>query len=294
VSEAAIVTKGLTKRYGKTVGVEGLDLEVKKGEVFGFIGPNGAGKTTTIRLLLDSLRPTSGSGTVLGLDPWKDRVELHKRCGFLPSELPAPKRMKVGDWLRWVAKAREVDAEESIDSLAHRLKLDLTRNASDLSLGNRRKIGIVQALMHQPELVILDEPTSGLDPLVQLEFRRILVEAKSVGTTIFLSSHVLDEVEHVADRVGIIRDGKLIKMTSISGMHETAAVAVDIVFVNSITADQLGEIPNVSKVDVNNNKARVMVHGSMDGLIKRLARFDVVSVMSSAGDLEDAFVEYYK
>lgn len=292
--DLAIQTKGLTKFYGKHLGVKDINLDVNSGEILGFIGPNGAGKTTTIRLLLDALRPTSGTASVLGLNPWLQRVELHRRIGFLPSEMPALKRLTAGEYLKWVARVRAVNATDRINQLAERLKLDLSRPTQDLSLGNRRKVGVIQAMMHQPDLIILDEPTSGLDPLMQLEFRHLLLEEKANGKTIFLSSHALDEVEHLADRVAVVRSGELIAVESVDAIRAKASVRIDVKFSTPQNESTLGKIENVKSISADGASVQFQVEGSVDALIKKLANYEVISVRTLGDDLENAFLSYYK
>ena len=201
----AIVTQGLTKSYGSSRGIVDVSMTIEAGEVFGFLGPNGAGKTTTIRTLLDFIRPTAGRATVLGLDPHRNSVEIHRRVGYLPGEFSLYEHMTGRDYLGFFATLRGGVDQQVIDALAERLQSDLDTKIASLSHGNRQKIGLVQAFMHQPPLLILDEPTQGLDPIVQQTFHGLVLEARQAGQTVFLSSHVLSEVERVCDRVGIIR-----------------------------------------------------------------------------------------
>jgi ABC-2 type transport system ATP-binding protein len=208
MAEVAIGTQGLVKRYGRSRGLAGLDLEVQRGEVFGFLGPNGAGKTTTIRLLLDLIRPTEGRARVLGLDPRRDGVALRRRVGYLAGDFIVDGRQTGRELLRFLGNLRGGVPQARIDELAARL--GLSRKIKTLSRGNRQKLGVVQALMHTPELLILDEPTSGLDPFLQQEFAAMVREATDAGQTIFMSSHVMSEVQRTADRVGIIREGRLV------------------------------------------------------------------------------------
>ena len=205
-----IETNGLTKRYGKRRGLDGLDLEVREGEVFGFLGPNGAGKTTTIRLLLDLIRPTSGTARVLGLDPRAGGKALRRRLGYLAGDFVVEANQSARELLTFLGNLRGGVAPERMDRLADRLDLDPHTRIRSLSKGNRQKVGLIQAFMHEPELLILDEPSSGLDPLVQQTFLELVREAKGNGQTVFMSSHVLSEVEQSADRVGIVRDGRLV------------------------------------------------------------------------------------
>jgi ABC-2 type transport system ATP-binding protein len=222
VTELAIATERLVKRYGRARGLAGLDLEVQRGEVYGFLGPNGAGKTTTIRLLLDLIRPTSGRVTVLGGDPQRDGVALRRRVGYLAGEFVVDGRQTGRELLTYLGNLRGGVSGASIDQLAERLELDLSRPIRSLSKGNRQKLGLVQAFMHAPELLILDEPTGGLDPLLQRQFIAMTREVKQAGRTVFMSSHVLSEVQQTADRVGIIRDGRLVTVERVEALRERA------------------------------------------------------------------------
>jgi ABC-2 type transport system ATP-binding protein len=289
----AIQTTGLSKNYGDTVALDGLDLEVHAGEVFGFLGPNGAGKTTTIRLLLDILRPTAGSATVLGLDPRADGIELRKRIGYLPGDFVVDGRQSPREFLTYLANLRSGVSTGSIESLAERLGLDLDNRIGSLSKGNRQKVGLTQAFMHRPELLILDEPTSGLDPLVAREFLTMVTEARDAGQTVFMSSHVLSEVQAVADRAGIIRKGRLITIDEVDELRSRALRQVRIVFAHEVAASDFEGVNNVSEVSVDNNVLRCKLVGEADALVKALGSHRVIDLVSEEPQLEELFFHYY-
>jgi ABC-2 type transport system ATP-binding protein len=292
-SAIAVHAEDLTKFYGDRRGVEGLTLEVRAGEVMGFLGPNGAGKTTTIRLLLDFLRPTRGRATVLGLDPRRDKAVLHRRIGYLPGELAFPGREKAGELLRFFGDARGGVAWSRVTELAERLELDLSRPVRTMSKGNKQKVGLVQAFMHQPDLLILDEPTSGLDPLMQQEFLAMVRDARTAGQSIFMSSHVLGEVQQVADRVAIVRDGRLVALERVESLGKRAIRAVEIHFADPVEAAEFADLPGVSDVIVAGPVVKCTVNGRLDPLVKAAARHDVVDLLSSEPDLEETFLSFY-
>jgi ABC-2 type transport system ATP-binding protein len=246
----AIRTEGLTKFYGKVRGIEGLDLTVRVGEVFGYLGPNGAGKTTTIRLLLDLIRPTAGRAEVLGLDTRAASLQVRRRLGYLPGELHLYENMSGRELVRYLGALRGRDDRDHAAELAERLELDLDRPIKSLSKGNKQKVGLVQALAHRPELLVLDEPTSGLDPLVQHEFHRMLDEARRDGRTVLLSSHDLAEVEHIADRVGIIRSGRLVAVDAIADLKAKAVHRLELHFGGPVPADAFADLPGVRDLQV--------------------------------------------
>jgi len=289
----AIHTAGLTKNYGDTLALDGLDLDVQAGEVFGFLGPNGAGKTTTIRLLLDVLRPTSGHATVLGLDPRTDGVELRKRIGYLPGDFVVDGRQSPRDFLTYLANLRGGLPASTYETIAERLGLDLDNRIGSLSKGNRQKVGLTQAFMHSPELLILDEPTSGLDPVVAREFLTMVTEARDSGQTVFMSSHVLSEVQTAADRAGIIRRGRLIAIDDVDELRARALRQVRVVFASPVTADDFGSIPNLQDITVDGNVLRGRLVGEADGLVKALGRHHVVDLISEEPQLEELFFHYY-
>jgi ABC-2 type transport system ATP-binding protein len=288
-----IHTEGLTKHYGPIVGIEEIHLDIRAGEIFGFLGPNGAGKTTTIRCLIDLLRPTRGRAQVLGLDPRADGVEIRRRVGYLPGDLALYEELTVREHLCWFAALRGHDDRRRIEALAERFDLDLGRDVGALSSGNRQKVGIVQAFMDEPDLLILDEPTRGLDPLMQQTFNGLVREVREEGRTVFLSSHILDEVEAVADRVGIVRDGHLVAVETIDDLKARTAKTVEITFAEPVPEARFVGLPGVQQVEISGAYARFVVDGSMDALVKTAAQFEVVTVASREPDLEQIFLAYY-
>jgi ABC-2 type transport system ATP-binding protein len=289
----AIVTAGLTKSYGDTLALDDLDLEVRSGEVFGFLGPNGAGKTTAIRLMLDVLRPDTGTATVLGLDPRADGVEMRRRVGYLPGDFATDGRQSPREFLTYLGNLRGGISEGAIRDLAERLELDLETKIGSLSKGNRQKVGLVQAFMHVPELLILDEPTSGLDPIMAREFLGMVAEAKAEGQTVFMSSHILSEVQHGADRAGIIRNGRLIAINDVDELRTRAMRHVQIVFDTDVAVGEFAGLESVSDVSVEGNVMRCRLTGEADQLIKAVARHRVIDFISEEPDLEEMFFHYY-
>jgi ABC-2 type transport system ATP-binding protein len=293
LSEIAIRTEGLVKDYGRTRALDGLDLEVRTGEVYGFLGPNGAGKTTTIRLLLDLIRPTRGRATVLGLDPVTNGVELRRRVGYLAGDFVVDGRQTARELLTYLGHLRGGVGPARIEELAQRLDLDLGRKIRSLSRGNRQKVGVVQAFMHDPELLILDEPTSGLDPFLQQEFSAMLNEGASTGRTVFMSSHVMSEVQRNADRVGIIRLGRLTTVEGIDQLHQRSRRRIEIVFDGPVTPQEFASIEGVSDVMVDGPLLRCRLDGRADELMKAIARHGVVSISAEEPDLEELFFDRY-
>jgi len=284
----------LTKTYGRRRGLAGLSLEVTRGEVFGYLGPNGAGKSTTIRLLVDLIRPTGGAVRVLGLDPRTDAVALQRRIGYLAGDFVVDTRQSVDECLTFLANLRGGIARARIVQLAERLDLDFGARIKTLSKGNRQKVGLVQAFMHQPELLILDEPTSGLDPLLQQTFLQLVAEAKTAGQTVFMSSHIMSEVERVADRVGIIRDGRLITVDTVAALRARAVRRVRITFANPVSASEFDTLANVTDLTVAGTVLQCRVEGSPDALITRAAQHTIVDLLSEEPDLEEVFLTYYR
>jgi ABC-2 type transport system ATP-binding protein len=291
----AIHTERLTKHYGKNRGIEDVDLDVRMGEVFGFLGPNGAGKSTTIRTLLDEIRPTSGSATILGLDMHKDAISIRRHIGYIPGDLALYPNLTGRDTLTYFANLRGGVDWSYVDELADRLSADLSKKVGDLSTGNRQKVGVIQAFMNRPALLIMDEPTSGLDPLVQSEFQAMLREVRAEGVTVFLSSHTLSEVQRVADRVGIIRDGYLITVESVSDLRSKAMRQVEFVFDAPAETSVFEGLPGVRNVLVRDNHVEMSFHGDMGALLKAATdRFGVVDMRTSEADLEEIFLTYYR
>jgi beta-exotoxin I transport system ATP-binding protein len=292
---AAIETSGLGKTFGNGVeALVGLDLRVELGEVFGFLGPNGAGKSTTIRLLLDLIRPTAGRAALLGDDIRARSLEARRRVGYLPGDLRLYDRLTGRKQLDSLARLRGGETPLR-DELCERFGVVLDRPIRELSKGNRQKLGIVQAFMHRPQLLVLDEPTSGLDPLLQGEFRALLRETAVDGRTVFLSSHSLDEVQHAADRVGIIRGGRLIDVDSVAALRERALRHVTIVLAQPIDSAPFAAIPGVRVRDAEPTRVRLSApETAMDVVVKTAATYAVVDLVSSPADLEEIFLELYQ
>ena len=290
---AAIETHRLTKWYGRSRGIVDVDLVVETGQIFGFLGPNGAGKSTTIRLLFDLIRPTSGSASVLGLDVHRDRLAIDRRTSYVPGELSLYSELTGRQLLTYLANLQgKVDADYR-EKLIERLELDPTRKIKSLSRGNKQKVGLVAAFMIRPELLILDEPTAGLDPFVQLEFEHLCEEVRDEGHTVFISSHQLPEVEHLCDRVGIIREGRLLAVELITDLKARALRRLEIDFGKPVPADAFANLPGVRDLTVEANVLRCTVMGSLDALVKTAARFEVNGLRSIETSLEEIFLAYY-
>jgi ABC-2 type transport system ATP-binding protein len=292
---AAIRTRGLTKDYGEGHGLFDLDLEVERGEIFGFLGPNGAGKSTTMRLLLDLIVPTRGSATLMELDSHAQSLDIRRRVGFLPGDLELYPRLNGAAMLDYLGELRGGVDRGVRDALAERFHGDLRRPVRELSTGNRQKLGLIQAFMHEPELLILDEPIAGLDPLVQQSFHALLHEVAAEGRTVFLSSHTLSEVERVAHRVAILREGRLAVVDSLDNLREIAVRRLDIEFGDSASpAEEMRGLPGVREVTVNGRHIVVAFEGTADPLIKAIANYEVRSIRSRDDDLEEVFLRYYR
>ncbi|WP_406231216.1 ABC transporter ATP-binding protein [Nocardia sp. NBC_01009] len=293
MTTAAIRTEGLTKHYGKHVALTELNLEVGQGEVFGFLGPNGAGKSTTIRILLDLIRPTSGHVEVLGVDPRTGGAELRKRIGYLPGELEIEGRNTARDLLGFLADLRGTVPANRITDLADLLDLDLSKKVGAMSKGNKQKVGIIAAFMHNPDLLILDEPTSGLDPLLQQRFLDLVTAAKHNGQTVFMSSHILSEVQQTADRAVIMRAGKLLGTENVEDLRRRSPRSVELVFGEDIFADDFAKLPDVRDLTIEGKTLRCTTEGEVDDLFKMAAKYRLVSVLSTEPDLEQIFFSLY-
>lgn len=293
-SGPAIETNGLTKHYGETRALQSLDLVVERGEVFGFLGPNGAGKTTTMRTILDLIRPTAGSASVLGLDSQKDAVEIRKHVGYLPGDLSLYPSLTGRQLLTYFANLRGGVDWGEVDVLSERLNAKLDVKISDYSTGNRQKVGLIQALMNKPDVVMLDEPSTGLDPLVQQEFQAIVREVAQEGRTVFLSSHTLSEVDRVADRVGIIRQGELAVVDKMEVLKQKAIRHVTFQFGDGVPTTVFDGVEGVSDKEQHGNKVRVAFKGPMTELLREASKFEVLTMNSSEADLEEIFLAYYR
>jgi len=294
MTDAAILTSGLTKRYGDLTALDHMDLEVKTGEVFGFLGPNGAGKSTTIRTLLDQIRPSEGTARVLGLDSRTDGLEIRRRVGYVPGDLALYPTMTGAETIRYFARLRGGVEQAYIDELAERLQADLSKKVKEYSTGNRQKIGLIQAFMHRPELLILDEPNAGLDPLMQQEFLTLLAEARDAGSTVFLSSHTLSEVERIADRVGIIRGGRLIVVERIDALKRKAIRRLDFEFAHPVPGDVFSGVDGVREVAIDGVHAHVSYEGAVTGLLRAATAHEVLNLTSREADLEEIFLAFYR
>jgi ABC-2 type transport system ATP-binding protein len=290
---AIIQTEKLTKSYGSHRGIIDIDLEVTEGEAFGFLGPNGAGKTTTIRTLLDHIRPTSGRATIFGIDTTVDPVEIHRRLGYLPGEFALYDKLTGGQTIEYFANLRGgVDRAYQADLVA-RLDLDPSRKFKEYSKGNKQKIGLVVALQHRPELLMLDEPTSGLDPLVQQAFFALIREAKAEGRTVFMSSHILGEVERTCDRVGIIREGRLVRVDRTEALRDMAHHQVELVFAGPVPTETFASLPGVSDVVAEDHILRLRVTGPITPVVKAAAGYDLSDFVSREPTLEETFLAVY-
>lgn len=292
--QIAIRTTGLTKHYGKVEALVGLDLEIPRGEVFGFLGPNGAGKTTTIRTMMDEIRPTAGTASILGMDTHEKSVEIRKHIGYVPGDLAMYPELTGRDTLTYFANLRGGVDWTYVDALAARLDAQLEKKVGDLSSGNRQKIGLIQAFMNRPEVLIMDEPSSGLDPLVQREFQKMMREVAGEGCTIFLSSHTLSEVQRVADRVGIIRHGVLVAVETVAALRSKAMRRVELELDTTGDAAVFEAVPGASDVVVGNHHVSMSFEGDMGALIKTVtAHYTLVDINTQEADLEEIFLTYY-
>ena len=291
--DPVIRTEKLTKAYGSHRGIIDIDLEVTEGEAFGFLGPNGAGKTTTIRTLLDHIRPTSGRATIFGIETTVDPVGIHRRIGYLPGEFALYDKLTGGQTIEYFANLRGgVDATYQ-KQLLQRLDLDPSRKFKEYSKGNKQKVGLVVALQHSPDLLMLDEPTSGLDPLVQQTFYELIREAKTDGRTIFLSSHILSEVEKTCDRVAIIRDGRLVKVDRTEALRDLAHHEVELRFAGDPPMGAFAVLPGVSDVTADGNVLKMRVSGSITPVVREAANYELLDFVSREPSLEETFLAQY-
>jgi ABC-2 type transport system ATP-binding protein len=292
----ALEVRDLTKSYGKVQALRGINLDVNRGEIFGFLGPNGAGKTTTIRCLLDTIRPDNGTSRILGLDPQKDPVSVQSLVGYLPGEVQFYNNLSPERQLRFFSTMRGSQVDWSYaQQLADRLDLDLEKPIKNLSKGNKQKVGLIQALMHRPEFLILDEPTSGLDPLMQQEVITLLREANAKGTTIFFSSHIMSEVENVAMRVAIIRAGEIVEVAETSTLTQRTMNQLTVRFKRPVNSSSLEELAGVEILSRSDETSIVLqVTGDMEKLVKALGSYPVFDLETTRPSLEDIFLTYYK
>jgi len=294
VADSAIATFGLTKFYGRNRGIEDLSIDVERGEIFGFLGPNGAGKSTTIRALMGLQRPTRGRANILGYDTWSESVEVHRRVGYLPGELALFDRMTGRQHVDWFARARGVDVSKDLAVLMERLEVVLDRPVGQLSKGNRQKLGIVLAVMHRPDLLVLDEPSSGLDPLMQQTFHELLREVAAEGRTVFLSSHELDEVQRVADRVAIVKEGHLVLTDSVDHLRATAPQTIELDFRAPVDPRRFESIEGVQQVRAEGTRIALELTGAIGPLLRLVAELDPVDLVARKADLDELFLQYYR
>jgi ABC-2 type transport system ATP-binding protein len=289
-----IEIRGLSKDYGEGRGVFDLDLNVEPGEILGFLGPNGAGKSTTMRMLVGLIQPTGGGASVLGCDIASGSLEIRRRTGYLAGDFGLYKQLSGRRMLGHLAGLHGRVPAGAIDALAERFDAQLDRPIRDLSTGNRQKIGLIQAFMHQPELLILDEPIAGLDPLVQRNFHELLHEVRAEGRTVFLSSHTLSEVDRVADRVAILRQGKLVVVDRLANLRSLAVRRLDIEFAHPPDPAEFRAVAGVRSADASGTVLHISFEGSADAVVKAAAAHEVVSIRSREDDLEEIFLRYYR
>jgi len=294
MSTPAIETHSLTKQYGDFTAVSDLDLTVEQGEVFGFLGPNGSGKSTTIRTLLDQIRPSSGSARVLDMDSRADSLKIRAEIGYVPGDLALYPNLTGEQTLKYFARLRGGVDQSFVDSLAERLQADLSKKIKEYSTGNRQKIGLIQAFMHRPRLLILDEPNAGLDPLIQQEFHTMLREVRDEGRTVFLSSHTLSEVERVAGRVAIIRHGKLVAVERIDDLKTKAIRRLDLQFAAAVPTGLFDGVEGVREADIDDDRAHVAFDGPINPILHAAMEHELVDLHTRDADLEEIFLAYYR
>ena len=290
---AVISLERLTKSYGSQRGIVDVDLTVEQGETFGFLGPNGAGKTTTIRTMLDLIRPTGGRALIFGIESSVDPVAIHRRVGYIPGEFALYDRLTGQQTLEYFANLRGGVDRAYQAQLVERFELDASRRFKEYSKGNKQKVGVVTALQHRPELLVLDEPTAGLDPLVQQTFFEVLREAVADGATVFLSSHILSEVEKSCDRVAIIRDGRLVKTDTVGALRDMAHHEVELRFAGDVPLDAFAQLPGVSDIAADGQVLRMRVNGAITPVVQAAARHELLDFVSREPSLEETFLAQY-
>ncbi len=291
--EPVIVIDNFHKSYGKVQAVKGITMRVEQGEIFGFLGPNGAGKTTTIRCMLDVIRPTSGTLRVLGLDAQRDKMELHRHIGYLPGDVRLPGQMTGKQVINYFSRLQGLEPV-LLDDLVARFDVEMKRPLKSYSKGMRQKIGVVLAFMCDPEVLILDEPTSGLDPLLQRTFNEFLLQEQARGKTIFMSSHIMSDVEKVCQRVAVIRQGEIVTIEEVEKLRQKAGQRVTVEFGDPVSADEVARMPGVSMVTSHNSAYHFNVSGNMDALIKALSHHEVLRLQAEEAPLEEVFLKFYE
>ncbi|HEY6959046.1 MAG TPA: ABC transporter ATP-binding protein [Candidatus Limnocylindria bacterium] len=296
MTNAIIETTDLSKSYGSSRGIVDVDLQVAEGEVYGFLGPNGAGKTTTIRILMALLRADSGTARIAGMDCWARSVDIKKIVGYVPGEPSLDPNLTGGQILEYFAHLRGGVDQAYLKQLVERMGLDTSKKFRQYSSGNKRKVVLIQAFMHRPKLLILDEPTNGLDPLNQQEFNKLVHEAREGGASVFLSSHILSEVEQTCTRVAIIRDGHIVRTGGVSELKDIRRYEITIKFASAVPLDAFQGLAGVRRVEALNggNAVRLEMEGGADPVVKAAARFPVISLTSYEPSLEDIFMRYYE
>jgi ABC-2 type transport system ATP-binding protein len=295
-SEAGLQLTSLSKRYNTSspYALKDVSLTVTKGQIYGFLGPNGAGKSTTIRMLLNFIQPTSGSATIFGHDIVKDTVLIRKSIGYLSGDFKAYDKMTGDQFLDYMADLQPPKAKKVRLELVRQFQVNTHKRIRDLSKGNRQKIGIIQAFMHEPDLLVLDEPTDGLDPLMQETFYELVKTRRSTGATVFVSSHNLAEVQKMCDRVGIIRDGKLVRETTIASLVTEAAQTFEVTFGTHVPMSKIKAVEGVKKITAQNNTSTIHVHGNLKPFLVFLSKQDIVALSTKSLNLEDEFMRYYE
>jgi ABC-2 type transport system ATP-binding protein len=279
---------------GKILAVDKLNLSIDAGEIFGFIGPNGAGKTTTIRTLIGHLKASSGRVALFEKDAWREGANIRHRIGYLPGDLYLYKKVSTRNLISYFDRLRGINTSANSKLLSKRFDLDLDRPIGELSKGNRQKAGLLQALSHDPDLLILDEPTTGLDPLLQQEFLDIISQFRDQGRTVFLSSHLLDEVERVADRIGLIQDGRLARIGTVDELRAEAKQSIEIRFDQPVSSEEFLNLEGLSNLNIDGNTLKCVTIGSMDSLVKAAAKHTVTYIRSESQDLEELFLDMYR